>query len=207
MGVSSGTLGVVTLISWAITATVGVYMLGALIASGGLHRRRAGRDRLFPSLLFGHFSMAITGMLVWVAFLVTGWAWLAWSAVGLLMPAIGLGISTVTLWTPFPGSRVAPGAGPPGPRGARGAPATGRIAVPAEDMLASRLPDELLSSALDDELLAAKLVDDMLNRLLAGPPRSVRKPKWSLAALIPAGHGIAAVATFFLATLTAAGMS
>jgi hypothetical protein len=174
----SGALGFGTLIAWLLTAGIGAYMLGALIARGGLRQQRLSRDGLPPAVLFGHFGLAIAGLVVWVSYLATGWAALAWSAVGLLIPAIGLGISTVTLWTPYPGPSVVARAGPlTGPGGA--GPAGG--------------------------MLAGELIDDLLARLLADPPRAVRKPVWRLRALIPVGHGMAAGATFLLAVLTAAG--
>ena len=117
---------IATLISWVLTASIGARMLRSTIIGGGLRRQRASRDRVFPGLLFVHFSLALTGLAVWAGYVITGRHWLAWIAVGLLMPAIGLGISTVTLWTPYPGRaarprtrawrRARPGPGWPGPR-------------------------------------------------------------------------------------------
>jgi hypothetical protein len=200
----SSALGIVTLITWLLTAGIGAYMLGTLIARGALRQQRASRGGLPPAVLFGHFGLAITGLVVWVGYLATGWAALAWSAVGLLIPAIGLGISTVTLWTPFPGPPAAARASPLAGQGGTG-PAGGMLAASAEDVLASHLTDEALASALTDAVRADKLIDDLLAHLLADPPRAVRKPKWHLRALIPVGHGMAAGATFLLAVLTAAG--
>ena len=106
------TLGVATLLSWLFTATVGAYMLRRVAARGGLRRQRAVRDGLPPGVLIGHFSLALSGLASWVCYLATGWVPLAWLGVGLLMPAIGFGICTVTLWTPYPRS---PGPAQPGP--------------------------------------------------------------------------------------------
>ena len=200
----SRALAIGTLVTWLCTAGIGAYMLGTVIARGGLRQQRAVRGGLPPAVLFGHFGLALTGLAVWVGYLATGWATLAWSAVGLLMPAIGLGISTVTLWTPYPGTSVAasadPLAGPAAPR------PTGRtLGAPAEDVLPTRVTDEVLARALTDDVLASKLVDDVLASVSAGPSRAVRKPRWRRAALIPAGHGVAAMATFVLAVVSAAG--
>src|ERR1039457_4248848 len=98
----SRALGIITLITWLLTASIGAYMFGKLAASGGLRQQRAVRDGLPPAVLFGHFSLALTALVVWVSYLATRWVALAWTAVGLLMPTIGLGICTVTLWTPYP---------------------------------------------------------------------------------------------------------
>jgi hypothetical protein len=201
----SRTLGIATLITWLCTAGIGAYMLRTLIARGGLRRQRARRDGLPPAVLFTHFSVAITGLVVWVSYLATGWTALAWSAVGLLMPAIGLGVSTVTLWTPYPDPPIAATrAGPPTGSGGVGRPGS-LLAAPAEDAVVGQLSDEALARALTDEALTRGLIDDLLARLAAEPHRAAKKPKGHLATLVPVGHGIAAVTTFLLAVLTAAG--
>jgi hypothetical protein len=61
----------------------------------------------------GHFGVASTGLLVWIAYLATGWAVLAWLAVGVLVAAVGFGMATLTVWT----SRAR--TGPPGPAAGR----------------------------------------------------------------------------------------
>jgi hypothetical protein len=189
------TVRIATLISWVLTASIGARMLRSAIIGGGLRRERASSDGVFPGLLFFHFSLALTGLAVWIGYVITGRHWLAWVAVGLLMPAIGLGISTVTLWTPYPG----PG-GAPEDEGLAPGPARAGLAGPA---LVSQLPDELLSSALTDEQLAGQLIDDMIDRMLADPPPPARESRWRLRALVPVGHGVGALITFLLALLTA----
>jgi hypothetical protein len=202
----SGTLGIVTLITWLCTARLGAYMLRGLVAAGGLRRQRAIRDGLPPEVLFGHFGLAITGLVVWVSYVATGWAALAWSAVGLLIPAIGLGLCTVILWTPYPDPSVTASAGPlAGPGGA--GPTGGVLAGPAEDVVAGRLTDEVMARALTDDALVSKLIDELLASVPAEPSQAVRKPRAHPAALIPFGHGLAAVATFVLAVVTAVGTS
>ena len=187
----SRALGVITLITWLLTAGIGAYMLRASIARGALRRQRAITGALPPAVLFGHFSLALTGLVVWVGYVAAGYAALAWAAVCLLMPAIGLGISTVTLWTPYPG----PDAGVP----------SGMLAAPTDDVLATRLTDDVLVSALTDDVLATRLVDDVVARVRTAPPRAATKPRGHLSPLIPAGHGVAALATFLLAVLSAVG--
>jgi len=194
-------LAVAALITWLFDAGSGAFMLGTWIARGGLRRQRRS-DRLAPRVVFGHFGIATTGLLVWISFLITGRIVLAWLAVGLLTLVIGLGISTVTLWTPFPAHRdhdADPGEAP----GVRG-PARGMFAAPDEGGLTGRLTDEMLARALTDEVLLARLVEDVLANVPADPSRPERKLRPHLAAIVPAGHGIAAIATFLLALLTAA---
>jgi hypothetical protein len=227
----SRTLAFVTLITWLIDAGSGGYMLRTWIARGGLRRQRAS-DRLAPRVVFGHFGMATTGLLVWLSYLATGWIVLAWLAVGLLMLVIGLGVSTVTVWTPFPAHHAdaqSTGAGPgwsageggpdasprtgidAGSRSGMGAspeagdPAVGRFAAPAENALGGRLTDEMLNRALTDDALLSKLVEDVVAGAHAVPSQAARKSIPNVTALIPAGHGMAAIATMLLAVLTAVG--
>jgi hypothetical protein len=212
-------LGFAALTTWLIDAFSGAYMLATWIARGGLHQQRTTGDRLAPKVVFTHFGIATTGLLVWISYLITRWVPLAWAAVGLLMLVIGLGISTVTLWTPFPAHRAdtgadtagtdaataagtAAGAGP-----ADGGHATGAFPAPTEQALTDELTDEMLNRALTDEVLLGQLVDDVVAGVRAAPPRAAQGPRKHLVTVIPAGHGLAAIATFLLAVLTAAGAS
>ena len=89
----------------------GAYMLAGWIRRGGLHPR-GGRNRLGPVVTLGHFGLASTGLLVWIAYLASGWTVLAWLAVGVLVAAIGLGMATLTVWTGASGPPH-PASGPP----------------------------------------------------------------------------------------------
>jgi len=143
-------------------------------------------------VIFGHAGLAFTGFVCWISFLLTSSAALAWLGVGLLAPAIGLGISTVTVWTPYPAHRAMPEAerlADP-PDSARPPPADG--ANP-----------EVLGSALSDEALTSKLIDDLLASVLATPPPTAQWPGRRLAPLIPAAHGVLAIFTFLFAMLAA----
>jgi len=199
-------LGLAALSTWLFDVVSGLFMLGTWIARGGLHRERTTGDRLAPRVVLGHFSIASTGLLLWTSFLVTRRVYLAWLAVGLLMLAIGLGISTVTLWTPFPAHRAGTGT-PAGPDPAADRPAADASSAPAEETLTGRLTDEMLNRALTDEVLLAQLVDEVVASAHAAPSRAGQGRRKHLATVIPAGHGIAAIATFLLAVLTAAGLS
>jgi hypothetical protein len=224
-------LGIATLISWLITEGLGAYMLGSWIARGGPRQQRARPGGLPRLVIFGHVGLAFTGFAGWVSYLVTGSPALAWLAVGFLAPAVGLGISTVTVWTPYPARRGAAGAetpaasysdGPDGERPAGEEPGkeeeddgpgdhrigTGAAAPPTEhahgdDELAGRLTDEMLAHALSDEALTSRLVDDLLASMRAVGQPPARKQEWHLAPLIPAAHGLTAIATIALAVLAA----
>jgi hypothetical protein len=185
-----------TLISWLVTASLGAFMLRTWLARGGLGRERAKAGGLPPQLIFGHAATALTGLLVWVAFVASGARPLAWAAVALLMVAVGLGLCTVTLWTPYPARKpgerrepsatdAAPGAGDAG----RGAP---EAAPGAGDAPGSADQPEF------------EVTDEMIARLLADPvPASRHRPiRPNPAVLVPVAHGFLAIATFTLAVLS-----
>ena len=136
-----GPLGLATLLSWLFTAGIGAYMLRSLVTHGALRRQRSVRDGLSPRVLYGHFGLALTGLVVWAAFVATGWGPLTWVAVALLTPAIGLGICTVTLWTPYPRPAGGSARDADGP-GGRGASCTWAPLQPgaraSQSILASR---------------------------------------------------------------------
>jgi len=183
-------LAVATLISWLLAELLGAYMLRSWFASGGARQRRSRPDGVSQPdtislpVVLGHAGLAFAGFTCWVSFLLSASPALAWLSIGFLAPAIGLGISTVTVWTPYPARR-------PDPEhpGSPAADQPGRT-------------DETLDDALADEALTSKLVDDLLARMLADPAPA-RRPRWQFAPLVPILHGLLAITTFLLAMLAA----
>lgn len=118
---SRTTLGLVALVSWLITAGLGSAMTVRWIAHGGLRRARAGHARFPPSMIVAHFGLAVTGLLAWIAYLVTGLTSVAWTASGLLLPVIGLGMAMLILSLPerslgaIPAAQAIPADAVPGP--------------------------------------------------------------------------------------------
>jgi len=90
-------MGVAALFAWLVTAGSGAYVLGSWITHGGRLRRRAGGTGTGspPTVIFGHFGLALSGLVIWVVYLVTGWTALAWAAVGVLLLVAGLGMATL----------------------------------------------------------------------------------------------------------------
>ena len=173
-------LDLVALVCWLVTEALGAIMLRGWIVSGGAARaRRQPRqaEGMSVPVLTGHAGLNLTGLLCWVIFVLTGARILAWVALGFMAPAIGLGISTVTIWTPYPGGRPKPEEPPP------------------------VIPDDVVERALENDALGQRLVDELLERNLGQPPP--RKVGLSWRPLIPAGHGVLAIVTFLLATLAA----
>jgi hypothetical protein len=192
-----------TLISWLVTASLGAFMLRTWLARGGLGRERAKAGGLPPQLIFGHAATALTGLLVWVAFVASGARPLAWAAVALLMVAVGLGLCTVTLWTPYParkpGERREPAAAEAVPGAAEAAPGAADAVPGAADAVpaaaeAPKPPDQT----------EFEVTDEMIARLLSDPfPASRHRPiRPNPAVLVPVAHGFLAIATFTLAVLS-----
>jgi|CZKW01.1.fsa_nt_gi hypothetical protein len=56
------TVGVAALASWLLTAGSGAYLLGTWIVGGGIHLMRGGTGGLPPTVVFGHFGLAVAGL-------------------------------------------------------------------------------------------------------------------------------------------------
>ncbi len=188
-------LDIATLVTWLVTESLGAFMVRGWVASGGARRARqrpARPDAMSLPVLVGHAGLNAAGLLCWIVFVAFGARLAGLFALIFMVPAIGLGISTVAIWTPYPGPRdhdqstgdapeaaTASGSRHPGP---------------------GVLPDRVVKHALEDEELSQRLVDELIERNLAEPP--VRTVGFSMRPLIPAGHGVLAIATFVLAVLS-----
>jgi hypothetical protein len=177
-----------TLISWLLTASMGAFMLRTWLARGGLRRERARVGGLPPQLIFGHAGLALSGLLVWSGYVATGTKAVAWTAVGLLMVTIALGLCTVTLWTPYPARR-------PGERRAPAPTDESAVVVPDNPAGAADSPDPP-DSLITDEMIAQLLADPL------GPGRH-RPIRPNPEVLVPIAHGFAAIGTFVLAMMAA----
>jgi hypothetical protein len=84
------------LIAWVIAAGVGFVLLAVLVR-GGAHRPET-RSRLSPVPVFGHLTMAVIGLLVWIGYVTGGQPMLAWMAFVVLLPVVVLGIAMFARW-------------------------------------------------------------------------------------------------------------
>ena len=91
-------MAVAALITWLVTAVGGFVMLGIWISRGG-HRPDSG-TRLAPGLVFGHFALAVVGLVLWIVYLVVGRTALAWVAFVVLLPVALLGFTMLARWIP-----------------------------------------------------------------------------------------------------------
>jgi hypothetical protein len=213
---SGHALPLYALASWLLTEFLGALMVRSWIAGGGMRasRQRPARpDAMSLPVLAGHAGLNLAGLVCWLCFVLSGAGALAWLALAFMAPAIGLGISTVTIWTPYPGGRRDTGASAePGPAESvsaePGSPESCSPESSAAESQSARLrarpgvmPEHELKRRLADDELAAQLVDELLSRNFARP--STRTVNLNLRPLIPLGHGVLAIATFLLAVLAA----
>jgi hypothetical protein len=218
-------MGIAALFAWLVTAGSGAYVLGSWIARGGSLRRRDGSTSTGspPTVVFGHFGLALSGLVIWVVYLVTGWAALAWAAVGVLLPVAGLGMATLAIG--LPGYRT------PTVTGHSAAAVAGysAAAAAAGDHSAADADDTGKTGALTlDASVAGTLTVDtstgggQATRIGAGAQtisrgKDVSQPtivgtragavsvRARLSPLVVAGHGLLAVTTMLLVVLAALG--
>ncbi|HET7247562.1 MAG TPA: hypothetical protein VFJ07_22310 [Streptosporangiaceae bacterium] len=131
-------LDLAALAAWAITVAAGTWLLAAWVAQGGLRRRYARVAGVPRAVVVGHFTLALTGLVIWIAFLATSVPALAWVSVAVVLSVAGLGMATLAGGLP---EQRRPGDGPlepqpataasPAPAGAAGARSRGVGSAPA----------------------------------------------------------------------------
>lgn len=92
-------MDIAALISWIVTAAGGSYLLATWIGKGGL-RENSPASRFPPALIFGHFLLAVAGLIVWIVYLVAGTQTWAWVAFALLLLIAALGFAMLIRWIP-----------------------------------------------------------------------------------------------------------
>lgn len=188
-------LDIATLVTWLITESLGAFMVRSWIGSGGARKARQhpGRpDVMSLPVLVAHAGLNALGLLCWIVFVAFGPRLAGLLGVLFMVPAIGLGISTVAIWTPYPAPRRGDENGDDAPD----APAASGSRHPGPGVL----PDQVVKRALEDEELSQRLVDELIERNLVEPP--IRTVGLSMRPLVPASHGALAIATFVLAVLS-----
>ncbi|TKK86966.1 hypothetical protein FDA94_19450 [Herbidospora galbida] len=98
----------VVLIVWLVAASVGVYLLYLWLRGGGLRQQATKVTRFPKALIFSHPLLAVTGLGLWAAFMVTRTGAYAWGSFGALCVVALLGFVMFTRW--LGGGRHARGA-------------------------------------------------------------------------------------------------
>lgn len=91
-------MAIAALISWLITAAGGFLMLGIWISRGGHKPPRT--SKFPPGLIFGHFALAVIGLVLWIVYLVADNDALSWVAFVVLLPVALLGFTMLARWIP-----------------------------------------------------------------------------------------------------------
>jgi hypothetical protein len=87
----------VALISWIVTAGGGFVLLGLWLRHGGMEQREPGR-RIKPPLIFSHFGLAATGLVLWIIYVFSDSDVLAWIAFGILLLVALIGWTMFAIW-------------------------------------------------------------------------------------------------------------
>ena len=86
------------LITWVLTAGGGFVLLSIWLARGGMRQQREAGNRIRPPLIFSHFGLAATGLVLWIIYLATDSDALAWIAFAALVVVALLGWTMFAIW-------------------------------------------------------------------------------------------------------------
>jgi hypothetical protein len=100
-GVSELAAKVGALLAWLATAASGGWVLARWLLAGGSPLRRT-ETAAPPAVILGHAGAGALGLALWTCFTLSGWAALAWIALGVLAPVAGLGMGVLLLGLPGP---------------------------------------------------------------------------------------------------------
>jgi hypothetical protein len=85
------------LISWIVTAAGGFVLLGLWLQHGGRRLTDPGR-RIKPPLIFSHFGLAATGLVLWIIYVFNDSDVLAWIAFAILVVVALIGWTMFAIW-------------------------------------------------------------------------------------------------------------
>jgi manganese efflux pump family protein len=114
-------LRLAALAAWIVTVLAGSWLIAGWLVHGGLRRRGPGGAGVPRAVVIGHFGLALAGLGIWIAYVVSSVPALAWAAVGVILSVAGLGMATLLGGLPEAAADTGPAS--PGP------PAAARTAV------------------------------------------------------------------------------
>ncbi len=86
------------LITWVITALGGFALLGIWLQRGGLSQADKPGRRIRPPLIFGHMTLAATGLVLWIIYVASDTKGFGWAGFVLLLMVASLGFAMLALW-------------------------------------------------------------------------------------------------------------
>jgi hypothetical protein len=99
----------IALLVWFITALWGLYMLAVWLIENDATRQDNAASRLPLPVILSHVTLAVSGLVVWVLYLLVDRSELAWAAVGILVAIALLGFTMFARWIPVYRTPVAAG--------------------------------------------------------------------------------------------------
>jgi hypothetical protein len=93
-------VGFAALITWFAAVLAGLYMFTVWLIENDVTARHTAPSQLPVPVIFTHLVLAVTGLGVWVAYLVLDRAMLAWTAFGVLCLIALLGVTMFARWIP-----------------------------------------------------------------------------------------------------------
>src|SRR5262249_43899719 len=113
-------MGYAALITWFAAVLAGLYMLTVWLIENDVTGQHIAPSQLRGPVIFTHLTLAVSGLCVWVAYLVLDRDPLAWTALGVLATVILLGLTMFARWLPVYReppvvAAAAPAPGPPWP--------------------------------------------------------------------------------------------
>ena len=90
----------IALLVWFVTALWGLYMLAVWLIENDATRQDKAESRLPLPVILSHVTLAVSGLVVWVLYLLIDRSGLAWAAVGILVAIALLGFTMFARWIP-----------------------------------------------------------------------------------------------------------
>lgn len=91
-------MDIAALVVWIITAVGGFVLLGRWVQRGGIRQQQAGGAALPTPVVFSHFLLAATGLVLWIIYVLVDKQALAWIAFALLIVIALLGFTLLARW-------------------------------------------------------------------------------------------------------------
>jgi hypothetical protein len=90
----------IALIAWFVAALWGLYMLAVWLIENDATNQRNSASRLPLPVIVAHVTLAVSGLVVWVTYLLLDRPALAWTALGILGGIAVLGFTMFARWIP-----------------------------------------------------------------------------------------------------------
>ena len=102
-------MSIAALIAWVITALAGFFLLSIWIIEYDREFQSAAATRLPVPVISAHALLAVSGLVLWILYLILDETRVAWAAVGVLGAVAVLGLIMAARWIPVYRAFAAPG--------------------------------------------------------------------------------------------------